>query len=135
MLNNENWLDYAISLYDTNNNLDYEIYDDLAHIQNLKKYLNFYLRGNYKFIRQIINTIIILNNNFTVSGAFNLIVFKLDKIYYPMIKTCYCYLRLIDINCEDIEIKSKYKEIMQNTEIDNNFLKLLRINIPNKKIV
>lgn len=125
MLNNENWLDYAISLYDTSNNLRYEIYDDLKQIQNLKKYFNFYLKGNYKFIRQIINTIIILNNNFTVAGAFNLIIFKLDSLYYPLVKTCYCYLKLIDINAEDIKIKSQYRNIIYNTEIDNNLLKLL----------
>ena len=129
MLNNENWLEYALSVYDMNINMQGEIYDDLKQIQNLKKYFNFYLKGNYRFARQTINTIIILNNIFTVEGAFNLLVFKLNEVYYPLIKTCYCFLKLLDINAEDIKIKSKYNEIMKSTPIDNTLLHLLQENI------
>lgn len=129
MLTNENWLEYAISVYDMNINMQGEIYEDIKQIQNLKKYFNFYLKGNHKFTRQTINTIIILNNVFTVEGAFNLLVFKLNEIYYPLIKTCYCFLKLLDVNAEDIKIKSKYNEIMKTTPIDNTLLLLLQKNI------
>lgn len=124
ILNNSNWIEYAISIYDINNNLEDEIYDDLKQIQNLKKYLNFYIKGNSKFIRHIINTIIILNNSFTVKGAFNLILFKLDSTYYSIIKTCYCYLKLIDINGDGIKLLNN-KVNIKDIEIDNQFLKKL----------
>lgn len=127
ILNNENWLEYAISVYDTANNMDIEIYDDLKQIQNLKKYFNAYLRGNDKFARSIINTVIMLNNNFTAKGAYNLLVFKLDKIYYPLIKTCYCYLKLIDVNGDGIKIYSSTNNDLYMTPIDNKLLKLLHM--------
>ncbi len=124
ILDNSNWIKYALSVYDINNNLEDEIYDDLKQIQNLKKYLNFYIKGNSKFIRHIINTIIILNNSFTVQGAFNLILFKLNPSYHSIIKTCYCYLKLIDINGDDIKLLVNGLNI-KNIEIDNDFLKNL----------
>lgn len=129
LLTNENWLEYAFLVYDTHNNMGDEIYDDLKQIQNLKKYFNFYLKGNHKFVRQIINTIIILNNNFTVKGAFNLILFKLDTSYYPLIKTCYYYLKLIDKDINTINIYACDSQIIKQTNLNNQLLGILQQNI------
>lgn len=122
ILNNSNWLDYAIKNYDTELNLKCEVYDDIKLINGIKKHLLLYINGDSKQIRLIINNILILTNVFGVECAFNLLLFKLDEEFYSIIKTCFYYLRLIDIKLKKINLFIENKESILNQNIDKNTL-------------
>lgn len=125
VLNNSNWLDYAIKNYDTNLNLKCEVYDDIKLINNIKKHLLLYIDGDTNQVRIIINNILILTNVFGVECAFNLLLFKLENKFYSIIKTCFYYLRLVDKKLEKIHLFIENKEDILDKEIDKNILYVL----------
>ncbi len=122
-LNNSNWLDYALSNYDTNLNLKCEIYDDLKIISNIKKSINLYNNGDINQVRTFINGIIILVNVFGVPCTFNLLMYKLDKEYHSIVKTCFYYLHYIDSKLNNIEIV--VEENIEDVEINKTLLQQL----------
>ena len=123
-LNNSNWLDYALNNYDTDLNLKCEIYDDLRVINNIKKNITLYNNGDDNQIRSIINGIIVLVNVFGVQCSFNLLMYKLDKEFHSIIKTCYYYLRYIRNDLKDIQIVVENCDVI-NIEIDKTLLQKL----------
>jgi hypothetical protein len=44
----------------------------------------------------ILNHLIVLNNLFGVENAIRMLEFKLDKDYWPVLKTCLLYLGYVD---------------------------------------
>lgn len=128
ILNNSNWLDYALENYNTELNLKCEIYDDLKSINIIKRSINLYNSNNDDNLqlRIILNNILVLVNVFGVSCSFNILLYKLNKEYFSVIKTFYYFLRLIDNEIKNIKILIDYD--LNNIEIDRNiYQKLLSL--------
>lgn len=128
ILNNSNWLDYALENYNTELNLKCEIYDDLKSINIIKKSINLYNSNNNDNLqlRIILNHILILVNVFGVSCSLNLLLYKLSKEYFSIIKTFYYFLHLINKETSNIEILVDYD--LNNIELDRNiYQKLLSL--------
>ena len=123
-LNNSNWLDYALDNYNTELNLKCEIYDDLKSINTIKKSVTLCNEQNSDLhVRILINNILVLVNVFGVECSFNLLLFKIDKEFYSIIKTCYYYLRLINNELDNVKIL--VDENIKDIELDRNVLQKL----------
>ena len=92
-INDENWLLYAQHIYD-NPTLEKEVefYDDLKRFKYLKRLFRRYKITKEMKIRLVLNHIIVLSNVFGVEGAITLLLFKIDKEYWPILKSIFKYL-------------------------------------------
>lgn len=92
-INNENWLLYAQHTYD-NPTLEKEVefYDDLKRFKYLKRLFRRYKITHEMKIRLVLNHIVVLSNVFGVEGAITLLLFKIDKEYWPILKAIFNYL-------------------------------------------
>ena len=89
----DNWLLYAQKNYD-NPTLEKEVefYDDIKRFKYLKRLFRKYeITGDIK-IRLILNHIILLNNVFGADACMTLLLFKIDKVYWPILKSVCGYL-------------------------------------------
>jgi hypothetical protein len=92
-LNDGNFILFAAKNYENQNceNID-EFYNDLLIPVRLKKLLTRYHVSGVLKERLIINHIISLFNVFPVHAAVKILFFKIDKKYYPYLKTFLIYL-------------------------------------------
>ena len=113
----ENWLLFAQHHYD-NPTLEREIefYDDIKRFKYLKRLFRKYkITGNIK-VRLLINHLIVLQNVFGVEAACTLLLFKIDKQYWPILKASLNYLEYLyphelnDVK-EDIDIKNMLEKL------------------------
>ena len=113
----DNWLLFAQHHYD-NPTLEREIefYDDVKRFKYLKRLFRKYkITGKIK-VRLLINHLIVLQNVFGVEAACTLLLFKIDKVYWPMLKAALVYLEYLyphelnDIK-EDINIKDMLEKL------------------------
>ena len=113
----DNWLLFAQSNYDNPTvEKDKEFYDDIKRFKYLKRLFRKYkVTGNLK-LRLVLNHIIVLNNVFGVETACTLLLYKIDKPYWPALKPFLNYLdylyphELNEIN-EDKKISERLKEL------------------------
>ena len=111
----DNWLLFAQKHYD-NPTLEKEVefYDDLKRFKYLKRlFRKYHLTGNIK-IRLAVNHMIVLQNVFGVEAAVTLLLFKVDKGYWPALKTILDYLGYL------------YPHELENVNVDKNIDELLR---------
>ena len=92
----DNWLLFAQSNYDNPTlEKDIEFYDDIKRFKYLKRLFRKYrVTGNLK-LRLVLNLIIVLNNVFGVETACTLLLFKIDKPYWPALKSFLNYLEYL----------------------------------------
>ena len=89
----ENWLLFAQKHYD-NPTLEKEVefYDDIKRFKYLKRLFRKYdITGEIK-IRLILNHLIVLQNVFGAEVAITLLLYKIDKKYWSVLKACLNYL-------------------------------------------
>ena len=92
----DNWLLYAQQNYDNPTlEKEEEFYDDIKRFKYLKRLFRKYeIVGDIK-IRLVLNHLVVLQNVFGVEVAVTLLLFKIDKKYWPVLKTCLNYLEYL----------------------------------------
>ena len=110
----DNWLLFAQHNYDnTTLEREKELYDDLKRFKYLKRLFRRYkITGEIK-VRLIVNHIIILQNVFGVEASCVLLLYKIDKKYWNILKTVLDYLMYL------------YPHELNDVKIDKNIKKLL----------
>ena len=113
----DNWMLYAQQNYDNPTlEKDKELYDDIKRFKYLKRLFRKYqITGNIK-VRLVVNHVIVLQNVFGVEAAVTLLLFKVEKQYWAILKTILDYLgylyphELSDIQ-SDYRIERLLKEL------------------------
>ena len=96
-LNEENFTLFAIRHYDNPQcTSTEEFYEDIRRFRYLKRLLKRYLKSGELRERLILNHLIVLSNLFGVDNTLRMLEFKLEKEFWPILKTCLLYLGYID---------------------------------------
>ena len=92
----DNWLLFAQHHYDNPTlQKEQEFYDDIKRFKYLKRLFRKYkITKNIK-IRLVLNHIIVLSNVFGVEAACTLLLFKIEKSYWPYLKSVLVYLNYL----------------------------------------
>ena len=113
-LNEKNFLLYAMKHYDNPQCVEVEEFnDDLRKIKYIKRLFNQYNVENKLKERLLLNHIIVFYNVFPVEAATRILFFKLDKVFWPMLKTFLIYLSYMP---ED-KLESINGEIINTSDI------------------
>ena len=114
-ITNKNWLLYALQNYD-NPTLEKqeEFNDDIKRFKYLKRLFRKYETTGEIKIRLILNHIILLNNVFGADACMTLLLFKIDKVYWPILKSVLNNLEYL------------YPHELNNVQVDENIEKLLK---------
>ena len=92
-LNDDNFLMYAMKEYDDIQCTDIEeFYDDLKKIKYIKRLFNIYKNNGQLKERLILNHLIIFYNVFTVGAGTRILFYKIEKEFWPMLKTFLIFL-------------------------------------------
>ena len=92
-LNDDNFLMYAMREYNNMQCTDVEeFYDDLKKIKYIKRLFNVYKNNGQLKERLILNHFIIFYNVFTVQAGTRILFYKIEKDFWPMLKTFLIYL-------------------------------------------
>ena len=123
ILNNENFLMYAIKHYDNPSCTGLkEFDDDLKRLRYIKRLLGRYqVTGDIKE-RLIINHLVVLYNVFGVEAATNMLFYKISERFWPQIKTFLVFLNFMpeSININNRRIRAS------DIVLDNVIAELLR---------
>lgn len=89
----DNWLLFAQHNYDNPTvETEIEFYDDIKRFKYLKRLFRKYeITGEIK-IRLVLNHVIVLQNVFGAEAAITLLLFKIDKKYWKILKPVLDYL-------------------------------------------
>ena len=91
-----NWMMFAMKNYDNPQaDGEEEFQEDLKRFKYLKRLLKKHHDGGDLKERLILNHIIVLTNVFGVEAASTLLLFKIDPLYWPVLKTFMVYLHMI----------------------------------------
>ena len=89
----DNWLLYAQHHYDNPTlQKEQEFYDDIKRFKYLKRLFRKYKATKNIKIRLVLNHVIILANVFGVEAACVLLLFKVERMYWPYLKSVLVYL-------------------------------------------
>ena len=92
-LNDDNFLMYAMREYSNMQCTDIEeFYDDLKKIKYIKRLFNVYKKNGQLKERLILNHFIIFYNVLTVQAGTRTLFYKIEKDFWPMLKTFLIYL-------------------------------------------
>ena len=123
-LNDDNFLMYAMREYNNMQCTDVEeFYDDLKKIKYIKRLFNVYKNNGQLKERLILNHFIIFYNVFTVQAGTRILFYKIEKDFWPMLKTFLIYLdRMPD------KIESIRGEVIlaSNIQLDDGIISRLR---------
>ena len=102
-LNDDNFLMYAMREYSNMQCTDIEeFYDDLKKIKYIKRLFNVYKNNGQLKERLILNHFIIFYNVFTVQAGTRILFYKIEKDFWPMLKTFLIYLDRMPDRIESI---------------------------------
>ena len=89
----DNWLLFAQHHYDNPTlQKEQEFYDDIKRFKYLKRLFRKYKTTKNIKIRLVLNHVIVLANVFGVEAACILLLYKVEKIYWPYLKSVLVYL-------------------------------------------
>ena len=89
----DNWLLYAQHHYDNPTlQKEQEFYDDIKRFKYLKRLFRKYKATKNIKIRLVLNHVIVLSNVFGVEAACTLLLYKVEKMYWPYLKSVLVYL-------------------------------------------
>ena len=94
-------------------NSEEEFYDDLKRIKYIKRLFKRFIETGELRERLLLNHFIVLNNMFGADAAITLLLFKIEKEHWPLLKTFLVYLNMLREN-----------ELM-DVEVNNDILKIL----------
>ena len=115
-LTEENFTLFAMKHYDNPHCRGVnEFNDDLKKFKYLKRLFRKYKAGGGLKERLILNHIIVIYNLFGVDAATNMLFFKIDKKYWPQLKSFLMYLNVMppdNLMVEvDLEVLQSLREI------------------------
>ena len=123
-LNDDTFLMYAMREYNNMQCTDIEeFYDDLKKIKYIKRLFNSYRNNGQLKERLILNHLIIFYNVFTVQAGTRILFYKIEKDFWPILKTFLIYLdRMPD------KIDSIRGEVIltSNIQLDDGIISRLR---------
>ncbi|MDP7365848.1 MAG: hypothetical protein QGH83_01100 [Candidatus Pacebacteria bacterium] len=123
-LNDDNFLMFAMKEYNDIQCTDIEeFYDDLKKIKYIKRLFNIYINTGQLKERLILNHLIVFYNVFPVQAGTRILFYKIEKDFWPMLKTFLIFLdRMPDI------IDSIRGEIIRtsNIQLDEGIVTRLR---------
>ena len=89
----DNWLLFAQHHYDNPTlQKEQEFYDDIKRFKYLKRLFRKYKATKNIKIRLVLNHVIVIANVFGVEAACILLLYKVEKIYWPYLKSVLVYL-------------------------------------------
>ena len=89
----DNWLLFAQHHYDNPTlQKEQEFYDDIKRFKYLKRLFRKYKATINIKIRLVLNHVIVLANVFGVEAACVLLLYKVEKMYWPYLKSVLVYL-------------------------------------------
>ena len=92
-LNDDNFLMYAMREYNNMQCTDVEeFYDDLKKIKYIKRLFNIYKNTGQLKERLILNHLIVFYNVFSVQAGTRILFYKIEKDFWPMLKTFLIFL-------------------------------------------
>lgn len=92
----KNWLFYAIKNYNVPNlDSEQEFYEDIKRFKYLKRLFRKYKTTGELKTRLVLNHIIVLSNVFCNDAAATLLLFKVEREYWSVLKTFLHYLNII----------------------------------------
>ena len=92
----DNWLLFAQQNYDNPTlQKEQEFYDDIKRFKYLKRLFRKYRITKKIKVRLAVNHVIVLSNVFGVEAAVTLLLFKVDKVYWPYLKSILNYLEYL----------------------------------------
>jgi len=92
----KNWLFYAIKNYNVPNlDSEQEFYEDVKRFKYLKRLFRKYKTSGELKTRLVLNHIIVLSNVFGNEAAATLLLFKIEREYWPILKTFLQYLNIM----------------------------------------
>ena len=123
-LTEENFIMYAMKYYDNPACKGMaEFLDDIKRFKYIKRLLGKYTSGKELKERLIINHMIVLNNLFGVEATTKMLFFKIDKKFWPQLKTFLVFLNYMP----DKIILSKGIAIVESEiPLDDNIVEILR---------
>ena len=84
----DNWLLFAQQNYDNPTlQKEQEFYDDIKRFKYLKRLFRKYKINKKIKVRLAVNHVIVLANVFGVEVAVTLLLFKIDRVYWPYLKS------------------------------------------------
>ena len=92
-LNDDNFLMFAMKEYNNVQCIDIEeFYDDLKKIKYIKRLFNIYKNNGQLKERLILNHLIVFYNVFPVHAGTRILFYKIEKAFWPMLKTFLVFL-------------------------------------------
>ena len=92
-LNDDNFLMFAMKEYNDIQCTDIEeFYDDLKKIKYIKRLFNIYQNNGQLKERLIFNHLIVFYNVFSVQAGTRILFYKIEKDFWPMLKTFLIFL-------------------------------------------
>ena len=92
-LNDDNFLMFAMKEYNDIQCTDIEeFYDDLKKIKYIKRLFNIYKNNGQLKERLIFNHLIVFYNVFSVQAGTRILFYKIEKDFWPMLKTFLIFL-------------------------------------------
>jgi hypothetical protein len=123
-LTEQNFVMFAMKNYLNPQCLDMsEFYDDVKRIKYIKRLLGRYVSSGQIKERLVLNHIIILYNVFGVNATTKMLFFKIDKKFWPQLKTFLVYLNYMP---EVLHGVSDSPIIASNIPLDSHIISILR---------
>ena len=95
----KNWLFYAIKNYNVPNLYsEQEFHQDVKRVKYLKRLFRKYRTTGELKTRLVLNHIIVLTNVFGNEAAATLLLFKIEREYWSVLKTFLQFLKITDEN-------------------------------------
>ena len=102
-LNEDNYLMYTMREYNNIQCTDIEeFYDDLKKIKYIKRLFNIYKNNGQLKERLILNHLIIFYNVFNIEAGTRILFYKIEKDFWPMLKTFLIFLDRMPDKIESI---------------------------------
>jgi len=122
-LTNENYMLYAMKVYDKPNCIMSEFKEDMKRFNYLKRLFRRYAKVGELRERLVINHIVVLYNVFGVESATRLLFYKMAKSDYSVLKTYLLFLSYMpavvkgikgqDIKSSEISVDMKIAEVLR----------------------
>ena len=123
-LNDDNFLMYAMREYNNVQCTDIEeFYDDLKKIKYIKRLFNIYTNTGQLKERLILNHLIVFYNVFSVQAGTRILFYKIEKDFWPMLKT---FLIFLDRMPEKIDSIRGEMIRASDIQLDNGIITRLR---------
>ena len=114
-ITNENVMMFAIRHYNNPQcEGEKEFQDDLKRFKYIKRLLRKYYETGILKERLLLNHFIVLNNVFRADACATLLLFKIQKEYWPALKSFLLYLNILkEDELKDVQEDDKVKEVLE----------------------